>query len=238
MFKYRKVDITVHIHGGSVEKAYKTKISGKVQRVGYRRFVLEAAQEIGVSGYVRNEPDGSVTVFVQGEEGLVEQFLVRIREPPPPITIKSFEVKDSKLSPKIKFFRIEFGSFGEELQEGFGSMEREFRDYRQEFRGFVGEFRDYRQEFRGFVGEFRDYRQEFRGFAERTDKNFQALAEKYGEISEKLTLILETLRRESDETRRELTRAVDSLTELIKHFIRESSPREGSSNRLKKTHIL
>jgi len=211
-----------------VERAFKARVSGRVQRSGYRRFVLEIAQEVGVSGYVRNELDGSVTVFVQGEEGLVEKFLERVRETPLPTAVKGFEVEAAEPNPEVRFFKIEFGSLAEELQEGFGSMEREFRDYREEFGGFVGEFRDYRQEFRdyreefgGFVGEFRDYRQEFRGFAERTDKNFQTLGEKYGEISEKLTQVLETLRKESYETRRELTRAVDALTELVKQFIRE-----------------
>jgi acylphosphatase len=185
------------------EKAHNVKVSGRVQRIGYRRFVLENAQELGLSGFVRNETDGSVTVCVQGEESLVEQFLKRIKEPPRPVAVKGFEVKAADLNPNLKFFSIEFGSLAEELQEGFGSMEKEFRDYRE---------------------EFRDYRQEFRGFAERTGKNFETLAQKYGEISEKLTQVLETLQTESAETRRELTRAVDALTELIKQFIASRHP--------------
>jgi acylphosphatase len=187
------------------EKAYDVRVSGKVQRAGYRRFILEKGQELGLSGHVRNEPDGSVAIFVQGEEGLVEQFLEMIKEPQLPVSVKGFEVKAAELNPNVKFFDVEFGSLAEELQEGFGSMEKEFKNYRQEFGGFVG--------------EFRDYRGEFRSFAERTDKNFETLAQKYGEISEKLTEVLETLQRESADTRKELTRAVDSLTELVKRFI-------------------
>ncbi|MFP3952490.1 MAG: hypothetical protein ACLFVP_10175, partial [Candidatus Bathyarchaeia archaeon] len=52
---------------------------------------------------------------------------------------------------------------------------------------------------------------EFRGFADRTDGNFRELGERYGEISEKLTLTLETLRKESAETRRMLREAIDEL---------------------------
>ena len=173
------------------EKAHMVKVSGRVQMIGYRRFILENAQELGVSGYVRNEKDGSITVFVQGEVGLVKQLLEKIKEPPRPVVVKVFEVKTVNLNPKVNFFNVDFGSVAEELQEGFGSMEREFRDYRKEFRSF----------------------------AERTGENFQTLGERYGEISEKLTRVLETLRKESAETRRELTRAVDALTELIKQFI-------------------
>ncbi|MDI6690267.1 MAG: acylphosphatase [Candidatus Bathyarchaeota archaeon] len=212
------------------QKAYDIKVFGKVQRIGYRRFILENAQELGLIGFVRNEADGSVTVFVQGEESLIEQFLKRIKEPPRPAIVKSLEAKPAEVNPDLKFFTIEFGSLAEELQEGFGSVEKEFRDYREEFRNYRQEFRDYRQEFRSFVGEFgdyrkefRDYRQEFRNFAERTDKNFENLAQKYGEISEKLTQVLETLQKESAETRKELIRAVDALTELIKQFIAKQS---------------
>ena len=154
-----------------MERAFKARVSGRVQRSGYRRFVLEIAQEVGVSGYVRNELDGSVTVFVQGEEGLVEKFLERVRETPLPTAVKDFEVEAVEPNSEVRFFKIEFGSLAEELQEGFGSMEREFRDYREEFGGFVGEFRDYRQ-------EFRDYREEFGGLWESLEtigKSFEAL---------------------------------------------------------------
>ena len=43
--------------------------------------------------------------------------------------------------------------------------------------------------------------------------------EKYGEISDKLTQVLETLQRESMETRKELTRAIDTLSELVRKFM-------------------
>lgn len=66
-------------------------------------------------------------------------------------------------------------------------MQTEFQDYRQEFR-------DYRQEFRDCKGEFPD-------FAKRTDENFQHLEAKYGEISEKLTNIMNALAEESKKTR-------------------------------------
>jgi len=188
------------------------RAEGRVQRLGYRRFVLDIAQEFGIAGYVKNEKDGSVTVFAQGEEPQLNQFLERIKTPPLPISIKGFVEEVAKPDPKIKFFDIRFGSIAEELQEGFGAMEKEFRDYREEFRDYQGEFRDFRQ-------EFRDYSEEFRGFAERTDQSFKTLEERYGEISAKLTQVLETLQRESMETRRELTRAVDTLSELVRQFI-------------------
>ncbi|MDG6929052.1 MAG: acylphosphatase [Nitrososphaerota archaeon] len=199
--------------------AKKISVSGRVQRVGYRRYVLEAALDLGVSGYVSNEPDGSVSVFVQGEEGEVGKFVKNIGEPSPPASVIKIAESEARTSPRVKHFKIRYGRMVEELDEGFGSMEVQFRDYRQEFRGFHDEFRDYRQ-------EFGDYKTEFRGFAARTDENFNALGDKYGEISAKLTQILETLQRQGEsfqkefaDTRRDLTRAVDNLSRLIDEYI-------------------
>jgi len=215
-------------------KASLVKVFGRVQRVGYRRHVLDSAQELGLSGYVRNEKDGSVTVFVQGDDAAVEKFIERLKTPPRPAHVKSLDVKDARPRPALKYFTIKPSPLHEELQEGFGAMQLIFIDYWGEFRGFVGEFRgfvgefrdyrqefrDYRQEFRDFREEFRDYRNEFREFARRTDDNFKAIMEKYGEISEKLTTILETLTRESRETREMLNETMKLLREALEKLSR------------------
>jgi acylphosphatase len=208
-------------------KASLVKVFGRVQRVGYRRHVLDSAQELGLSGYVRNEKDGSVTVFVQGDNAAAEKFIEKLKTPPQPAHVKSLEVKDARPRPALKYFTIKPSPLHEELQEGSGAMQSIFIDYWGEFRGFVGEFRDYRQEFRDyrqefrdFREEFRDYRNEFREFARRTDENFKAIMEKYGEISEKLTTILETLTRESRETREMLNETMKLLREALEKLSR------------------
>jgi len=224
-------------------KASLVRVQGRVQRVGYRRFVLDSAQELGLSGYVRNEKDGSVTIFAQGEDAAMDKFIQMIKTPPPPAYVSSIEVKETKPKPALKYFTVKPSPLHEELQEGFGAMQSIFMNYWGEFRGFVGEFRDYRNEFREFVGEFhdyrnefrehrnefrdfvgefrdyrnefREYREEFRDFARRTDENFKAIMEKYGEISDKLTTILETLTRESRETREMLNETMRLLREAL-----------------------
>jgi len=222
-------------------RALQARVYGRVQRVGYRRFILDSAQELGLSGYVKNEKDGSVTIFVQGDETILEKFIEIMKSPPPPAYVKSIDVREAKPRPAIKYFTIKPSPLHEELQEGFGAMQTifmdywrefrdyrsEFRDYRSEFRSFVDEFRDYREEFRDFRNEFRDYRNEFRSFvnefrefAKRTDENFRRIMEKYGEISEKLTTILETLVRESRETREMLNETIKLLKEAIEKLSR------------------
>lgn len=43
------------------------RIAGKVQGVGFRWFVRDRAMELGVTGWVRNLPNGDVDVVAQGE---------------------------------------------------------------------------------------------------------------------------------------------------------------------------
>jgi acylphosphatase len=147
-------------------RAVLVRIYGRVQRVGYRRFVLDTAQELGLTGYVKNEKDGSVTVFTQGDDAVVEKFIEMLKSPPQPAHVRSVDVKDARPRPALKYFAIKPSPLHEELQEGFGAMHTIFTDYWGEFRNFVGEFRDYRQEFRDFRQEFRDFRQEFKDYRE------------------------------------------------------------------------
>lgn len=202
--------------------ALRLTIRGRVQRVGYRRYALDLAQEFGLRGYVKNLPDGSVEVLVQGVEDTIKLFMEALNNPPPPAVIREIYVDRVETSPEIKEFRVLYGDLAEELQEGFGAMQsifsdywKEFKDFRQEFRDFRQEFKDYREEFRDYREEFRDYRKEFRDFSERTDGSFKLLFEKYGEISEKLTVILETLVKESKETREQLAKAMDRLAMAV-----------------------
>lgn len=41
-------------------------VRGRVQGVGYRYFVLRHAEELGLAGFARNLPDGSVEVMAEG----------------------------------------------------------------------------------------------------------------------------------------------------------------------------
>lgn len=58
-------------------------ITGKVQGVGYRAFVERVAQELSLHGFVRNEPDGSVYIEVEGEKGVLEELVEKCFQGPP-----------------------------------------------------------------------------------------------------------------------------------------------------------
>jgi acylphosphatase len=50
------------------------QVHGRVQGVGFRYFVLESAQQLGLGGWVRNEYDGTVTGEASGDPQLLETF--------------------------------------------------------------------------------------------------------------------------------------------------------------------
>ncbi|MCX8195041.1 MAG: acylphosphatase [Candidatus Micrarchaeota archaeon] len=52
---------------------------GSVQGVGFRAFVMGHALQLGVSGYVRNLPDGSVEIVAEGTPEQLEELCRRVR---------------------------------------------------------------------------------------------------------------------------------------------------------------
>lgn len=57
-------------------------ISGRVQGVGFRYFTHEVATQEGVTGYVRNLPDGRVEALVEGDEAAVTRVERKLRRGP------------------------------------------------------------------------------------------------------------------------------------------------------------
>jgi acylphosphatase len=66
---------------GSV--ARHVSITGRVQGVFFRAWMRDQAADLGVTGWVRNCPDGRVDSHVEGEEKAVEQIIERLRRGPP-----------------------------------------------------------------------------------------------------------------------------------------------------------
>ena len=50
-------------------------VSGHVQSVGFRSNTKRVADRFGLSGWVRNLPDGSVEILAEGPEGHIEEFI-------------------------------------------------------------------------------------------------------------------------------------------------------------------
>lgn len=61
---------------------YRYLVRGRVQGVGYRYFALRTAEELGVAGFARNLPDGSVEVVGEASDSVLGAFESRLRTGP------------------------------------------------------------------------------------------------------------------------------------------------------------
>ena len=57
-------------------------VRGRVQGVGYRYFVMQEAAGLGVAGFARNLPDGSVEVVAEADDAALLQLEERLRKGP------------------------------------------------------------------------------------------------------------------------------------------------------------
>lgn len=64
-------------------KAVHISIEGRVQGVWYRGWTTRVAGRLGLDGWVRNRPDGSVEAVIAGPEGKVDAMIARCRRGPP-----------------------------------------------------------------------------------------------------------------------------------------------------------
>jgi acylphosphatase len=69
-------------------------VSGRVQGVFFRGATHAKMRALGVSGWVRNLPDGRVEAVVEGDDARVAEALVFLRRGPPHASVASVEVRD------------------------------------------------------------------------------------------------------------------------------------------------
>jgi acylphosphatase len=58
-------------------------VRGQVQGVGFRYFVRRRARHLGVTGWVANEPDGTVRCVAEGPPETLDELLALLRMGPP-----------------------------------------------------------------------------------------------------------------------------------------------------------
>ena len=79
------------------------KVSGRVQGVFYRATANEIATQMGLTGMVRNEPDGSVYLEAQGEEKVVDAFVEWCRKGPSRARVDNVQIEVAVLKKEDSF---------------------------------------------------------------------------------------------------------------------------------------
>lgn len=82
-------------------------ITGQVQGVFYRDNAQKKAQELGLCGWIKNMPDGSVSIVVQGKKDPVDDFIVWCHEGPSSAKVDKVQVSWQEPEDLKKSFEIE-----------------------------------------------------------------------------------------------------------------------------------
>lgn len=83
-------------------------VSGMVQGVGYRYFVLRAARNLKLTGWVRNLYTGEVEIEVEGPRGPIESLLRELRTGNPHAAVRNIDVAWEPWTGKYERFDIAF----------------------------------------------------------------------------------------------------------------------------------
>jgi acylphosphatase len=73
-------------------KRVRLLVSGRVQGVFFRAHTRDLAQRLGLSGFVRNLPDGRVEIVAEGEEAALEELISFAHRGPPLAQVTGVEV--------------------------------------------------------------------------------------------------------------------------------------------------
>jgi acylphosphatase len=81
-------------------------VSGQVQGVFFRQSTREKARISGVTGWVRNLPDGRVEAVFEGEQNAVNSLIDYCRKGPVGAMITDVDIKFEKFTGEFKNFKI------------------------------------------------------------------------------------------------------------------------------------
>ncbi|RWB05049.1 acylphosphatase [Mesorhizobium sp.] len=87
-------------------KAVRVRLRGRVQGVSFRVWTRTEAERLGLSGWVCNEEDGSVTALIVGADGAVSTMLDRFWKGPTGASVSSVTSQDVDAGQEPNGFRI------------------------------------------------------------------------------------------------------------------------------------
>lgn len=87
---------------------FEATITGRVQGVGFRHFTRTSARELDLKGWVRNEPDGSVTVIAEGPKRQLEKLEEKVSEGPRTARVDGIEVDWTEARDEFDTFQVRF----------------------------------------------------------------------------------------------------------------------------------
>ncbi len=89
-------------------KRIHAKVTGRVQGVFYRASTRDVAKSLGLTGWVKNMPDGSVELEAQGPEDKIEKLIVWLNQGPPYSRVENVSVTELPAKEEEGDFVVDF----------------------------------------------------------------------------------------------------------------------------------
>ena len=87
-------------------------VRGRVQGVGFRMYVRRAARELGLTGWVANEPGGRVRCVAEGPADALDRLEAGIRRGPPGAWVERVDVQRWPATGEFEGFNVRSGWHG------------------------------------------------------------------------------------------------------------------------------
>lgn len=81
-------------------------VSGLVQGVGFRYFVLHNAMELGLVGYTKNQYDGTVLTVAEGEKFQIEALFNKLKIGPMHADVRNIKISWQSFAGEFSTFEI------------------------------------------------------------------------------------------------------------------------------------
>lgn len=83
-------------------------ITGKVQGVGFRNFTQLNARQLGINGYAKNLPNGTVEVVAEGDKAQLDTLVALLKKGPRYARVDSLEIDERSFTGEYKSFGIRY----------------------------------------------------------------------------------------------------------------------------------
>jgi acylphosphatase len=84
----------------------RVRAHGRVQGVFFRGSMCDEARRLGIKGWVRNCPDGTVEAIAEGTRAAVDRLIVWAHQGPPGALVTNVEVTWERVGGELSDFRV------------------------------------------------------------------------------------------------------------------------------------
>jgi acylphosphatase len=91
-----------------MDEYLQARVEGVVQGVGFRYYVLHKANALGLAGFVRNLPDGSVEVEAEGPKATLDKLCALLEEGPMSARVRNVQKSWGETQGKFSEFEVRY----------------------------------------------------------------------------------------------------------------------------------